>query len=70
MKFKTNIMCTSCIEKVTPVLNKVSGEGNWDVQTNDRKKILTINSEKHNEQEIINSLQEIGYKAERVREVP
>lgn len=68
MKFKTNIMCASCIEKVTPVLNKISGAENWNVQTNDPKKILTVDSDKNHEQEIINALQEIGYKAERTED--
>lgn len=29
LKFKTNINCGGCIEKVTPFLNEVAGEGHW-----------------------------------------
>ena len=30
-QFKTNIMCGSCIAKVTPLLNETFGEKNWEV---------------------------------------
>ena len=31
LQFKTNIKCTGCISKVTPILNKKLGEGQWEV---------------------------------------
>jgi hypothetical protein len=36
-KFKTNIICSGCVEKVTPVLNEAFGETNWKVDTADPK---------------------------------
>lgn len=62
-KFQTNIMCASCIAKVTPVLNKMVGENNWEVKTNEPTKILTINNSEIPSSEVIQALQEIGYKA-------
>lgn len=35
---KTNIMCGSCIQKVTPALNDQIGEGNWEADTRRRIK--------------------------------
>lgn len=63
-QFKTNIMCGSCIAKVTPILNEMVGENNWKVDTQDPKKILTVNKEDTKENDIMNALQKVGYKAE------
>lgn len=63
-QFKTNIMCGSCIAKVTPVLNEIVGENNWKIDTQNPKKILTVNREDSKENDIINALQKVGYKAE------
>ena len=64
MERKTNIMCGSCIAKVTPVLNEIVGENNWKVDTQDPKKILTLTNDDVDKSEVINALQKIGYKAE------
>lgn len=64
MEFKTNIMCGSCIAKVTPLLNEVVGENKWSVDTQNPKKILSINSDNVNEADLANALNKIGYKAE------
>ncbi|MCO6496895.1 MAG: heavy metal transport/detoxification protein [Chitinophagaceae bacterium] len=62
-QFKTNIMCNSCISKVTPVLNKTVGEGKWSVDLKDPKRVLTIGDEA-DEKSVVESLKEVGYKAE------
>lgn len=66
IELKTNIMCGSCIAKVTPVLNEEIGEGNWKVDTQNPKKILTVTNESLNEKEIINAVEKAGYKAEEI----
>lgn len=66
MKFKTNIMCGSCIEKVTPQLNKVIGENNWKVDTTNPQKILSVTNDNLNSKEVINAVQAAGYKAEAI----
>lgn len=63
-KYKTNIMCNSCIQKVTPVLNRTVGEGKWTVDLKDPKKVLTIDNDSANEKLIEEGLKEAGYKAE------
>ena len=65
IELKTNIMCGSCIAKVTPVLNKELGENNWNVDTRNPQKILTVTNESLNENEIINAVEKAGYKAEK-----
>ncbi len=66
MKFKTNIMCGSCIEKVTPQLNKVIGENNWKVDTTNPQKILSVTNDNLNSKEVINAVVAAGYKAESI----
>ncbi|GAA4495679.1 hypothetical protein GCM10023172_07770 [Hymenobacter ginsengisoli] len=42
LRFKTTINCGGCIKAVTPTLNKEVGAGNWQVDTANPDKILTI----------------------------
>ena len=64
MKLKTNIMCGSCISKVTPVLNEEIGEGNWSVDTTGAQKVLTVTKEDMTESDVIKAVEKAGYKAE------
>ena len=64
IEVKTNIMCSSCIEKVTPTLNKMLGENNWKVDTANPKKVLTVTGENLNEQDVVTAVEQAGYKAE------
>ncbi|MBO9681152.1 MAG: heavy-metal-associated domain-containing protein [Flavisolibacter sp.] len=64
IEVKTNIMCGSCIAKVTPTLNEVIGENNWKVDTTNPKKVLTVTNENLSEAEVIKAVEKAGYKAE------
>jgi len=64
MEFKTNIMCGSCIAKVTPVLNEVIGENKWKVDILNPKKMLSVTNTGLTESEIIKAVEKAGYKAE------
>ncbi|HTM91992.1 MAG TPA: heavy-metal-associated domain-containing protein [Flavisolibacter sp.] len=64
IELKTNIMCGSCIAKVTPTLNEVIGENNWKVDTTNPKKVLTVTNENLSEAEVIKAVEKTGYKAE------
>jgi len=63
LKFKTNINCGGCIAKVTPTLNETVGVGNWQVDTNNPEKVLTVQS---NGQlaSIVESVRAAGFKIE------
>ncbi len=65
IKLKTNIKCMGCIATVTPVLNEKAGENNWSVDLNDPQRILTVETEKA-EQEIIDAVKKAGFEAEKV----
>ena len=45
IKLKTNIKCGGCIATVTPFLNESVGAGNWQVDTRNPDKILTVQTE-------------------------
>lgn len=64
IELKTNIMCGSCIAKVTSTLNEAVGEKNWKVDIQNPKKILTVTTDKIDGSEIIKILEKTGYKAE------
>ena len=66
--FETNIMCASCIAKVTPVLDQIVGTGNWKVNTQDPKKILTVTVNAQSSETIREALAGAGYKAVEVRQ--
>ena len=64
IEVKTNIMCGSCVAKVTPVLNETIGEENWKVNTQNPDKVLTVSSNSLTENEVIQAVQKAGYKAQ------
>ena len=62
VKLKTNIKCGNCIATVTPFLNEAVGEGNWQVDIKDPKKVLT--AENATVEEVRQAIEKAGYKAE------
>ncbi|NTS42838.1 heavy-metal-associated domain-containing protein [Flavisolibacter sp. BT320] len=63
-QFKTNIMCGSCVAKVTPHLNGHSDIKNWQVDTQNPGKILSVETDNLTEEEVKELVQKAGYKAE------
>ena len=68
LKFKTNINCSGCVAKVTPSLNQTVGEGNWQVDTTDRDKVLTINADIP-DAKIVASVKQAGFNIEKLQKV-
>lgn len=64
LQFKTNINCDGCVAKVTPFLNEVEGISNWEVDTTNKDKILSVNSSKITKEDVIRKVQEAGFKIE------
>lgn len=64
-KFKTNIKCSGCIEKVTPGLNNLYGEGGWEVDLQSAEKWLTLSAENPDIEKLQSTLGQVGYKAEK-----
>jgi len=66
LKFKTSIKCGNCIKTVTPHLNAIKGIASWKVDINSPDRLLEVETEDVNENEIVETLKKIGYNAERV----
>ena len=65
LQFKTNINCGGCIKAVTPTLNQELGTGNWQVDTANPDKILTVSCTLP-QQHVVALVEEAGFKAEPV----
>jgi copper chaperone len=66
-QFKTNINCSSCIEKVTPYLDGNNEIKSWTVDTANPNKVLTIETENLTDEMISQIVKQAGYKAEKLK---
>ena len=64
LQFKTNINCGGCIARVKPELDNAKGIREWNVDTDNPDKILTVQSEGITANEVIAIIQSKGFKAE------
>ena len=69
IKLKTNIKCGGCVATVTPFLNESVGAGNWQVDTQNPDKVLTVQTEAVQRlgvtaDTVKAAVQRAGYKAE------
>ena len=62
LQFKTNINCGGCIKAVTPALNQEAGAGNWQVDTANPNKILTITSNQLTAEQVVQIVEDAGFK--------
>ena len=65
-QFKTNINCGGCVAKVTPHLNDNNAIQQWSVDTQNPKKILTVQTENLSEEAVVSIVNKAGFKAEPV----
>lgn len=65
-KYKTTMSCSGCVSKVEKFLNTEKDILKWNVDLNSPDKILTIETEKINPDEIPALLLKAGYKAEKL----
>ncbi len=69
IKLKTNIHCGGCIASVTPFLNGNSDIKKWDVDINNPQKVLTVQTEHLEANDIKSIVQKAGFKAEILQEM-
>ena len=66
LKFKSNIKCAGCLEKVSPVLNAEPMLETWEVDIYTPEKILTINTYEANTEKVIDAIEKavgsVGFK--------
>lgn len=66
LKFKTNINCDGCIKAVTPHLDKAEGIKSWQVNTGNPDKVLTVEADGLNAQQIKGIVEKAGFQAESI----
>lgn len=66
MKFKTSINCGGCVAKVTPLLNSREGIKQWNVDTDNPDKILTVVPNGATQDEVMETVKKAGFKIEPV----
>lgn len=64
LKFKTNISCDGCVAKVAPLLNEAESISQWNVDTLSSDKVLSAHGKGITEKEVIQKVQEAGFKIE------
>ncbi|MDF2851982.1 MAG: hypothetical protein K0S31_2667 [Sphingobacterium multivorum] len=62
-QFKTNLPCGGCVSKVSADLDSVDGIYEWNVDTTNADKILTVKAEGVSEEEIIEIIKKKGFSA-------
>ncbi|GGK60694.1 heavy-metal-associated domain-containing protein [Rufibacter glacialis] len=67
LKFKTNIKCGGCISAVTPSLDNTPGIYQWQVDTANPDKILTVEGDATSET-VIKAVETAGYQATKVED--
>lgn len=65
-QFKTNINCSGCVAQVTPHLSANQDIKNWNVDTVNPQKLLTVETENLSEEEVRNIVEKAGFKAQTV----
>lgn len=65
-KFKTNIKCGGCIQKVKPYLDGLKQIKTWNVDLNSPDRILIVDGEISGDM-IIQAISNAGYRAEMIQ---
>lgn len=66
IKFKTNVNCNHCINKITPVLNGEKSILEWSVDLSSEDKVLTVKGESIDTKIVVELLSGVGYIAEKI----
>lgn len=64
LKFKTNINCGHCLATAKPFLDKIKNVQGWNVDTTVPEKILTVEGDHVEPENVIEMVQMAGYTAE------
>ena len=64
LKFKTNINCSGCIANAKPFLDKIKHQQGWHVDTTNPDKILTVEGDAVETENVLEMVREAGYQAE------
>lgn len=66
LKFNTSLKCSGCVAAIQPKMDQLENVAKWDVDLTQPIKVLTVEGENLNEQDIVNAVKSSGYTAEKV----
>ena len=66
LTFKTNINCQNCVKSVSSFINEVPSVEEWNVDTENPEKILTVTGENITPEAIVEAVEEAGFEIEAV----
>lgn len=66
IKFKSNFKCSGCVDKVKPILDAEKGIEKWEVDLNDSNKVLTVESNDLNIDQLVKEIESVGFKIEKI----
>lgn len=66
LRFKTNLHCSGCMDRVKPVLDQADTIASWNLDLNHPDKILEVQSRGIGAEEVIALLAGRGYQAEEI----
>lgn len=58
--------CGGCVSQLTPAMDKLENVESWSVNLESPEKILTVESQGASEAEIVETVKQAGFSAERV----
>ena len=61
LKFKTNINCSNCVRSVSGFLDELKSIQQWHVDTEDPRKVLTVEGADIRSGEVIAAVEEAGF---------
>ena len=65
--FKTNVNCSGCVSKVTPVLNNIASIETWQVDTTNKDKLLTVEADENTQAIIVEKIKASGFIIEPIK---
>ncbi|MBD3750036.1 MAG: heavy metal translocating P-type ATPase [Sphingobacteriales bacterium] len=66
LKFNTNLKCSGCVAAIQPKMDQLANVTKWDVDLTQPVKVLTVEGENLNEQEIVDAIKSAGYTADKI----
>ena len=66
LQFRTNIANPLCVNTASLEIDKLSNVKNWEVNTKDSQKVLTIRGSQLNPTQIKKAIKKAGFKAEAI----
>lgn len=63
-KFKTNITCEGCLNKVKPYFDEHREIKEWCVDLKSKEKILTVKTENMKPKDVVKVVEDAGFQAE------